>query len=72
MIATNKNRVTEGFKYRLSSWSGLLIVLVGIVVFIGLGTWLAYALIHRMPQRNVFMSIYPEGSVNAELAARYR
>ena len=72
VIATNKNRVTEGFKYRLSSWSGLLIVLVGIVVFIGLGTWLAYALIHRMPQRNVFMSIYPEGSVNAELAARYR
>jgi TRAP-type uncharacterized transport system substrate-binding protein len=72
VIDTNKNRVTEGLKYRLSSWSGLLIVLVGIVVFIGLGTWLAFALIHRMPQRNVVMTIYPEGSVNAELAARYR
>jgi len=55
-----------------SSWSGLLIVLLGIVVFIGLGTWLAFALIHRMPQRNVVMAIYPEGSVNAELATRYR
>ena len=49
-----------------------MIVLLGIFIFLALGTWLAYALLRRMPQRTVAVSIYPEGSVNAELVKRYR
>jgi TRAP-type uncharacterized transport system substrate-binding protein len=71
-MATNKNPVMSSLVHRLASWSGVLIVLLGIVTVIGLGTWLAYALLRRMPQRTVVMSIYPEGSVNAELAKRYQ
>jgi len=72
VIAADKNRVMDGLKYRLANWSGLLIVVFGAVTFIALGAWLVHALRSRMPQRNVVMSIYPEGSVNAELAKRYR
>jgi TRAP-type uncharacterized transport system substrate-binding protein len=72
VIAADKNRVMDGLKYRLANWSGLLIVLFGVVTFIALGAWLVHALWSRMPQRNVVMSIYPEGSVNAELVRRYR
>jgi|SRR5215469_3838124 len=72
VIAADKNRVMDGLKNRLANWSGLLIVLFGVVTFIALGAWLVHALRSRMPQRNVVMSIYPEGSVNAELVKRYR
>jgi TRAP-type uncharacterized transport system substrate-binding protein len=71
-MATNKNPVMSSLVHRFASWSGVLIVLLGIVTVIGLGTWLAFALLRRMPQRTVVMSIYPEGSVNADLAKRYQ
>jgi len=34
--------------------------------------WLAITLLGRMPRRRVVMAVYPEGSLNAELAKRYQ
>jgi TRAP-type uncharacterized transport system substrate-binding protein len=47
-------------------------VLLVLVVLAALITWLAFAVVRSLPQRNVVMAMYPEGSLNAELVKRYR
>lgn len=42
------------------------------VVFILVGAWLAFPLLASIPQRTVIMSMYPEGSLHAEVAKRYQ
>jgi hypothetical protein len=49
-----------------------LIPLLTIAAVAALAVWLAFVLIHAMPQQTVAMAVYPEGSLNAELAKRYR
>jgi hypothetical protein len=46
---------------------GLLSALLVLVVLAALIMWLAFAVVRSMPQRNVVMAMYPEGSLNAEL-----
>lgn len=71
-MVTNRDPVMDKLKHWLANWSGILIVLLGVFTFIALGMWLVHALLSRMPQRTAIMSIYPEGSVNAELVKRYQ
>ena len=49
-----------------------LIALFGLVALIAVAVWLAFPLLRPLPQRTVVMAVYPEGSLNAELAKRYR
>jgi TRAP-type uncharacterized transport system substrate-binding protein len=49
-----------------------LIALFGLVSLIIFGVWVALAFLRPIPQRSVVMAVYPEGSLNAEIAKRYR
>src|ERR1700739_1612804 len=49
-----------------------LIALLGLVAAIALSAWLAFAVLRSVQQRTVFMAVYPEGSLNAELVKRYQ
>jgi TRAP-type uncharacterized transport system substrate-binding protein len=49
-----------------------LILIVTLATFAALAVWLAFALLRRLPERTLAMTIYPEGSLNFELAKRYR
>jgi TRAP-type uncharacterized transport system substrate-binding protein len=48
------------------------IALLGLVAVIALSAWLAFAVLRSVQQRTVFMAVYPEGSLNAELVKRYQ
>src|ERR1700751_4759122 len=49
-----------------------LIALLGLIALIAVAVWPAFPLLRPLPQRTVVMAVYPEGSLNAELAKRYR
>jgi TRAP-type uncharacterized transport system substrate-binding protein len=49
-----------------------LIALFGLVAFTAVAAWVAFPMLRPLPQRTVVMAVYPEGSLNAELAKRYR
>jgi len=71
-MAANKNSAMNILNHLLASRRRLLIPLFGLVALTALATWLAFALLSSVPQRTVAMAIYPEGSLNAEVAKRYR
>jgi len=71
-MVANKNSATSVLNYLRARRLGLLGVLLVLVVLAGLITLLAFAVVRSMPQRNVVMALYPEGSLNAELVKRYR
>jgi len=43
----------------------------GVVAFIVVAVWIVLALRRPMPQRSVVMDVYPDGSLNADLAKHY-
>ena len=49
-----------------------LVVLLSLVATITLSAWLGFAVLRSLRQRTVVMAIYPEGSLNVELAKRYQ
>ena len=49
-----------------------LVVLLSLVAIITLSAWLGFAVLRSLRQRTVVMAIYPEGSLNVELAKRYQ
>jgi TRAP-type uncharacterized transport system substrate-binding protein len=71
-MVANKNSATNVLHYLRARWLGLLGALLVLIALAGLITWLAFAVVRSMPQRNVVMAMYPEGSLNAELVKRYR
>ena len=68
-MAENKNAEIDHSNGRLA---GRLIPLLTIAAFAALAVWLAFVLFHAMPQQTVAMAVYPEGTLNAALAKRYR
>ncbi len=63
MISLNEKR---------ASWRSLLTASIAVVSFAGALIWLAFTLLRPTPPRSVTMATEPEGSVNADLAKRYR
>ena len=72
MIAENRNAEVDYSNGRLAGRLKPLIPLLTIAAFAALAVWLAFVLFHAMPQQTVAMAVYPEGTLNAELAKRYR
>ena len=48
------------------------IAVIGILAAIAVFAWLAFSVLRSLQQRTVFMAVYPEGSLNAELVKRYQ
>ena len=57
---------------RLASRLRLFTALVGLAVLTILAAWLVFTRLRPKPPRTVTMAVYPEGTLNAELAKRYR
>ena len=72
MTAENKNAEVDHSNGRLAGRLKPLIPLFTIAAVAALAVWLAFVLFHAMPQQTVAMAVYPEGTLNAELAKRYR
>jgi TRAP-type uncharacterized transport system substrate-binding protein len=71
-MAENKNAEADHSIARLAGRLKPLIPLLTIAAVAALAVWLAFVLFHAMPQQTVAMAVYPEGTLNAELAKRYR
>src|SRR5690349_16980012 len=73
-MTLDKNTATAVPNRRLASHLGLWIALAlfGFVLLIALTSWRVFTRFLSMPQRTVVMAVYPESSLNAELARRYR
>jgi TRAP-type uncharacterized transport system substrate-binding protein len=55
-----------------ATWRPLLTAAVAVVALAAGLVWLAFALLRPTPPKSVTMATDPEGSINAELAERYR
>ncbi len=55
-----------------TNWRLLMTASIGVVAFAAVLIWLAFALLRPTPPRSVTMATDPEGSLNADLAKRYR
>jgi TRAP-type uncharacterized transport system substrate-binding protein len=55
-----------------TSWRTFVTASIAVVAFVGVLIWLAFTLLRPTPPRSVTMATDPEGSVNADLAKRYR
>ena len=55
-----------------ASWLYLVIASIAVVAFAAVLIWLAFTLLRPTPPRSVTMATDPEGSLNADLAKRYR
>jgi TRAP-type uncharacterized transport system substrate-binding protein len=73
-MTTKKSFATAMSSRRLGQHSGvwIAIALIGFVLLIAVAWWRAFTRFLAMPQRTVVMAVYPEGSLNAELAKHYR
>jgi len=60
------------FADKSTSWRSLLTTSIAVVAIAAALIWLAFTLLRPTPPRSVTMATDPEGSVNAELAKRYR
>jgi len=58
--------------HRLARRIGVSIPPLGLVILAALAAWMLFTFLHPVPPRTVTMAVYPEGSVNAELAKRYQ
>jgi TRAP-type uncharacterized transport system substrate-binding protein len=72
VTAENKNAEVDYSNGRLAGRLKPLIPLLTIAAVAALAVRLAFVLFHAMPQQTVAMAVYPEGTLNAELAKRYR
>ena len=72
MTPENKNAEVYLSNGRLAGRLKTLIPLLTIAAVAALAVGLAFVLFHGMPQQTVAMAVYPEGTLNAELAKRYR
>jgi TRAP-type uncharacterized transport system substrate-binding protein len=50
----------------------LLLAVLGAIAIIASIMWLAFKVLHPIPERTLVMAVYPEGTLNAQLAKRYR
>ena len=71
-MAANKNSAMDIPNHRRARGPRRLIALFGLAALIALAIWLAFALLRPMPTQTLVMAVYPEGSLNAEVAERYR
>ena len=71
-MAANKNSAMDVPNHRRARRPRRLIALFGLAALIALAIWLAFALLRPMPTQTLVMAVYPEGSLNAEVAERYR
>jgi TRAP-type uncharacterized transport system substrate-binding protein len=71
-MLSRKNTAADIPNRRRARRPSSLILIVTSTIFAALTVWLAFALLRRMPERTLAMTIYPEGSLNFELAKRYR
>ena len=71
-MAANKNSAMDIPNHRRARRPRRLIALFGLAALIALAIWLAFALLRPMPTQTLVMAVYPEGSLNAEVAERYR
>src|SRR5271167_4934732 len=71
-MAPNKNSAMDIPNDRRARRPRRLIALFGLAALIALAIWLAFALLRPMPSQTLVMAVYPEGSLNAEVAERYR
>jgi TRAP-type uncharacterized transport system substrate-binding protein len=60
------------FNDKHASWRYLVTASIAVVAFAAVLIWLAFALLRPTPPRSVTMATDPEGSINADLAKRYR
>jgi TRAP-type uncharacterized transport system substrate-binding protein len=71
-MAANKNSAMDIPNHRRARRLRRLIALFGLATLIALAIWLAFVLLRPMPTQTLVMAVYPEGSLNAEVAERYR
>jgi len=55
-----------------AGWRSLWTASIGVIAFAAVLIWLAFTLLRPTPPRSVTMATDPEGSLNADLAKRYR
>ena len=71
-VAANNNSARSVSPRSRTAPFAPVIALFGFIALAALVAWLAIVLLRRLPQRTVVMAVYPEGSLNAELAIRYQ
>jgi len=71
-MLSRKNTAADIWNRRRARRSSSLILIVTLTALAALTVWLAFVLLRRLPERTLAMTIYPEGSLNFELAKRYR
>lgn len=65
-------RVMTALNDKRASWLYLVTASITVVAFAAVMIWLAFTLLRPTPPRSVTMVTDPEGSLNADLAKRYR
>jgi hypothetical protein len=58
--------------HKRANWPYLVTASIAVVAFAAVVIWLAFTLLRPTPPRSVTMATDPEGSLNADLAKRYR
>jgi hypothetical protein len=71
-MQVNKDSATRVVNHLRASRLRLLVAVLGSVALIAFISWLAFRLLRPMPERTLVMAVYPEGTLNAELAKRYQ
>jgi TRAP-type uncharacterized transport system substrate-binding protein len=71
-MLSRKNTAADISNRRRARRPSSLVLVLTLTTFAALTVWLAFLLLRRLPEQTLAMTIYPEGSLNFELARRYR
>jgi hypothetical protein len=72
ILVALRARAMTALNDKPASWRSFVTASIALIAFAAVLTWLAFTLLRPTPPRSVTMATDPEGSLNADLAKRYR